>query len=89
MRGHRYRGPHPSDPAATAGLRRRLTRRTAARIEAARGAGDWREVERLTAAHYDGQRAKDRAAALARIPLCERMSMGKEKISPISATLTH
>jgi hypothetical protein len=74
-----YQGPHPADPAATAGLRRRLIQRTADRIEVARANGDWHQVEELTAAHYAAQRAKDRAAALARVPLCERISMGKEK----------
>jgi len=76
-----YSGPHPADPAATAGLRRRLLQRTADRIEVARAEGDWQRVEELTAAHYARPTVKDRAAELARLPLIERMSMGEGKKS--------
>lgn len=70
-RSRPYAGPAPMTRAANAGLRRRLTERTAAAIEAAKGRGDWKEVERLTAAHLSGS-ARIEAAALAKLPIDER-----------------
>lgn len=72
QRGRPYAGPAPMTKAANAGLRRRLVERTAAEIEAAKGRGDWQEVERLTAAHLSGS-ARIEAAALARVPLDDRI----------------
>lgn len=65
--------------AANAGLRRRLALRAASAIEVARALGDWQRVEELTAAELDRRAAaaaRDGAAAVAALPLSERMGRG-------------
>lgn len=74
--------PDHTDPKANAGLRRRLVLRRQAEIDHARARGDHATAERLAADWLDrdtatvaraAERARDGAAALALLPLGERI----------------
>lgn len=72
------------DRKAFAGLRRRLLLRTQRAIDTARADGRWHEAERLAADHLrqrEERRARDHAAAAARVPLGERISSPWQRVS--------
>ncbi len=64
---------------AVAGLRRRQVEQAQAEIDAARAAGEWHRAELLTlrAVNYPAyvaMQARESAAAVAGLPLCERLT---------------
>jgi hypothetical protein len=83
--------PDHTDPQALAGLRHRLALRAQSGIDTARAEGDHHRAETIAADWHRsreasaGRTARDHAASVAGVPLCERVGLGPDAISiPIS-----